>query len=157
MSSVESWGPSHSVAMSPESLHLCQRVDVHGHEDDEVAPEHATPASFSLHDRLDEAARRKHAQQSRVAKLLQKDSKFGRCKVHGTKMMPHLLKTGTSAGTIKLYCSRWFRFRRPSSERCWESRALSRGEFALLPPFLRQEYGQIKASLARGQMFSRCS
>ena len=127
MSSVESWGPSYSVAMSPESLHLRQRVDVPGHEDDEVAPEHATPASSSLHDRLDAAARRKQAQQSRLAKLLQKDSKFGRCKVHGTKMMPHLL-----------YCSRWFRFRRPSSERCWESRALSSGEFALLPPFLRQ-------------------
>ena len=154
MSSVESWGPSYSVAMSPESLHLRQRVDVPGHEDDEVAPEHATPASSSLHDRLDAAARRKQAQQSRAAKLLQKDSKFGRCILHGTKMMRHLLKTGACAGTVKLYCSRWFRFRRPSSERCWESRALSSGEFALLPPFLRQGYGQIKASLARGQSAS---
>ena len=137
--------------MRSEPLHLRQRVDVPGHEDDEVAPEHATS---SLHDRLDAAARRKQAQQSRAAKLLQKDSKFGRCKVHGTKMMPHLLKTGACAGTVKLYCSRWFRFRRPSSERCWESRALSSGEFALLPPFLRQGYGQIKASLARGQSAS---
>ena len=154
MSSVESWGPSYSVAMSPESLHLRQRVDVPGHEHDEVAPEHATPASSSLHDRLDAAARRKQAQQSRAAKLLQKDSKFGCCILHGTKMMRHLLKTGACAGTVKLYCSRWFRFRRPSSERCWESRALSSGEFALLPPFLRQGYGQIKASLARGQSAS---
>ena len=92
-----------------------------------------------------------------MATLLQKDSKFGRCKVHGTKMMPHLVKTGVFAGTVKLYCSRWFRFQKSSYERCWESRPLTSRELALLPPVLREEYGQIKASLARGRMFGRCS
>ena len=157
VSSLDSWGPCHSVAMTPESLHLHQRVDVPGYEDEEVLPEPATPASRDPQDRLDAAARRRRAQQRRVATLLQKDSKFGRCKVHGTKMMPHLVKTGVFAGTVKLYCSRWFRFQKSSYERCWEDRPLTSRELALLPPVLREEYGQIKASLARGRMFGRCS
>lgn len=95
--------------------------------------------------------RQRSTVEKRRDRLLLEESLWGRCPHHGNKLVPHVMKSGAMKGHIRLYCSRWFQWRKPPGWRCWHNVAFDFAPWASLPKPLQLEYSNISAALARGQ------
>eukprot|EP00435_Cladocopium_sp_Y103_P076063 s29_g75.t1 len=76
--------------------------------------------------------------------------KWGRCPFSECKhsMRPHLLRSGTRAGELTLFCSRWW-VSEHGKRACWGQRPFDQNRFSELPRFLQNEYRSIANSLRR--------
>ena len=114
----------------------------------EELAEQATPQVWFAEQALRAAAVRA-AGQRRVQRLLEAPSRLGRCDRHGCMLQAHVLKSGAKKGSIRLYCRRWFEFRKPE-RRCWFYRTPTAEQYRLLPESVKKEYSALRASFARG-------
>ena len=66
---------------------------------------------FRQHQRMEQATAvqlKENMARVRVSRLLKAPSKFGRCHQHGCKLRPHILRSGSHRGKVRLCCGRSF-------------------------------------------------
>ena len=96
----------------------------------------------------------KDKEKKRVANLLGKPSKFGRCPIHGVMLQPWLRKSGQYQGHILLPCRRWFDFKQPAHLRRWHFARMDPLRWKDLPARLRGQCSKLQNAFNRGRV--RC-